>query len=205
VWQTGLRGLLDVKRIFLPAVLVALAFLVASCGGDDSKDSAAPAAATSEPARTEQPATDPGESETAAERPSGARNGDGGSSASDAERAADDGSTAAPAERPAGKEQSQPARTKRDRKLTPQERIAALSPAERRKLHKDLYDQGKRICAAYGPEELAKSIDLPSRDPQTVARLYARAYEAATPSLALPYQQGCLVGFKRYARAHAGN
>ena len=192
------------KRIFLPAILVALAFLVASCGGDDGKDSAAPATATSEPAQTEQPATDPGESETA-ERPSGAQNGDGGSSASDAERAADDGSTAAPAERQTSKGQSKPARPKRDRKLTAQERIAALSPSERRKLHKDLYDQGKRVCAAYGPEELAKSINLPNRDPQTVARLYARAYEAATPSLALPYQQGCLVGFKRYAREHAGN
>jgi hypothetical protein len=198
-------GVLDVKRILLPAFLVALAFAVASCGGDDKQDRTEPAAATSEPAPAEQPAT--GTSEPGTDpQPSGAKNGDGGSSASDAERAAGEDSTAAPAEqKPSEQRSTKPSKRKRGRKLTPQERIAALSPAERRRLHKDLYDQGKRLCAVYGPEELAKSIDLPSRDPQTVARLYARAYEAATPSLALPYQQGCLVGFKRYARKHSGN
>ena len=192
------------KRILLPAILVALAFLVASCGGDDKPDDPAPAAATSEPAQSERPATDAGES-NATERPSSQQNGDGGSSASDAERAAREDSAAAPATRETSEPQSQPAKRKRDRKLTPQERLAALSPSERRKLDKDLYEQGKRLCAAYGPEQLARSIDLPSRDPQTVARLYARAYEAATPSLALPYQQGCLVGFKRFARKQSGN
>ena len=192
------------KRILLPAILVALAFLVASCGGDDKQDDGAPAAATSEPAQPELPATGAGEPETA-EQPSSAKTGDGGSSASDAKRAAGKDSTAAPAEKQASKPESKPARRKRDRKLTPQERIAALGPAERRKLHKDLYEQGKRLCAAYGPEQLAQSIDVPSRDPETVARLYARAYEAATPSLALPYQQGCLIGFKRFARRQAGN
>jgi hypothetical protein len=191
-----------VKRILLPAFLVALAFAVASCGGDDKQDGAAPAAATSEPAQPEQPAT--GTSEPADEQPSSAKNGDGGSSASDAERAAGEDSASAPAKEDASK-QAEPAERKSKRKVTPQERIASLSPTERRKLHQDLYEQGKRICAAYGPEELAKSINLPNRDPQTVARLYARAYEAATPSLALPYQQGCLVGFKRFARKQAGN
>jgi len=193
-----------VKRILLPAILVALAFLVASCGGDDKQDDQAPAAAAGEPAQSDQPAPGPSQPETA-ERPSRAENGDGGSSASDAERAAGEDSTAAPAERETSEPQSQPAKRKRDRKLTPQERLVALSPAERRKLDKDLYEQGKRLCAAYGPEQLAKSINLPNRDPETVARLYARAYEAATPSLALPYQQGCLVGFKRYARKQSGN
>ena len=37
-------------------------------------------------------------------------------------------------------------------------------------------------------------------DPATVARLYAEAYEKATPSLVLPYQQGCLVGLRRHER-----
>ena len=192
------------KRILLPAFLVALAFLAASCGGDDKQDDPAPAAATSEPAQSEQPAPGADEPEPT-EQPSGEKNGDGGSSASDAERAAGEDSTAAPAEQETSERQSKPAKRKRDRKLTPQERLAALSPAERRKLDKDLYEQGKRLCATYGPEQLAKSIDLPNRDPETVARLYARAYEAATPALALPYQQGCLVGFKRFARKQSGN
>ena len=193
------------KRILLPLILVALAFPAASCGGDDKQDSAAPAAATSEPSQSDQPAAGTSEPATEQEQPSSAKNGDGGSSASDAERAAGEDSAAAPAPKAKTKRRSKPAARKPDRKLTPQQRIAALSPSERRRLHKDLYDQGKRLCAVYGPEELAKSIDIPSRDPVTVARLYARAYEAATPSLALPYQQGCLVGFKRFARKHSGN
>ena len=194
------------KRILLPLILVALAFLAASCGGDDKQDSAAPAAATSEPSQPDQPAAGTSEPAGKQEQPSSAENGDGGSSASDAERAAgEDSAAAAPAPKAKTKRRSKPAARKPGRKLTPQQRIAALSPSERRRLHKDLYNQGKRLCAVYGPEELAKSIDIPSRDPVTVARLYARAYEAATPSLALPYQQGCLVGFKRFARKHSGN
>lgn len=191
------------KRILLPAFLVALAFAVASCGGDDKQDRTEPAAATSEPAPAEQPAADASEPDTA-EQESGAKNGDGGSSASEAERAAGEESTATPAQEETTKPPRQ-AERKSKRKLTPAQRVAALSPAERRKLHQDLYEQGKRLCASYGPEELAKSINLPNRDPQTVARLYARAYEAATPSLALPYQQGCLVGFRQFARQHSGN
>ena len=78
--------------------------------------------------------------------------------------------------------------------------MASLSPSERRALHKDLYQQGQKLCYAYGPKELAKAFNLTGNDPQTIAAQYARIYEAAAPTLILPYQQGCLAGFRKFAR-----
>jgi len=186
------------KQMHLPALLVALALVLTSCGGDEQQAEPQTADRTAAAERADRPA----ESRPSQPRPATARrerNGDGGSSAAEAERAAGETPTPAPAQDGTRKRPKQDA-PKRKGKLTPAQQVAALSPAERRRLHKDLFEQGKRICYAYGPEELAKSVNLPNRDPETVARLYARLYESATPSLALPYQQGCLVGFKRFAR-----
>ena len=69
-----------------------------------------------------------------------------------------------------------------------------------KKLHADLYEQGERLCSAYGPAEVAKSFNLPTTDPEQLAKLYAEKYEAATPSLVLPVQQGCLAGFRQWAK-----
>jgi hypothetical protein len=189
-----------VKRTHLAAILVPLALALPSCGGDDSNESTAPAADTSPSAAAERPQSNSqqgtgGGAQANESTPSGS----GGSTSADAKRAAKQrdsgkkgsGSKAPTAPRPNRK----PAKPK-----TPQQHIAALSPSERRKLNEDLYQQGKQACYSFGPKELAKSYNLPSTDPETVARLYARAYEAATPTLVLPYQQGCLAGFRKFAR-----
>jgi hypothetical protein len=181
------------RRILLLALALALA--LGACGGDDSKsDSAADSSAA---ARSEQPGRqDP----SGAEAPADVAEGDGGASATDAERAADrpkdKPQTAAPSDPDSGKS-SKPAQKK---PRTPSEYLAALSPSERRKLEHDLYEQGKNACYAQGPKEIAKSYKFPSSDPETVARLYARAYEQAIPELALPFQQGCLAGFEKLER-----
>jgi hypothetical protein len=188
------------KRTHLAAILASLALVLPACGGGDEKDSSAPAAAgTSPAAEAEQPSESAAPEES--NPPADPQNGDGGSSAADAQRAAGDGSkqetAAAPRGGSSGKE-PKPAAKRKAR--TPQEQLASLSPAERRKLEHDLYEQGKEFCYAYGPKLLAKEYKFPTTDPETVARLYARLYEAAAPSLALPYQQGCLAGFKRFQR-----
>ena len=188
------------KRVHLAAILASLALALPSCGGSDENDNSAPAAAGTSPAAE---AEQPNESAAPEEGnpPADPKNGDGGSSVADAERAADDGSkkeNAAAA--PQGGSSDNPSKPAAKKPRTPEEHVAALSPAERRKLERDLYKQGKELCYAYGPKALAKEYKLPTTDPETVARLYARAYEAAAPSLALPYQQGCLAGFKRFER-----
>jgi hypothetical protein len=170
--------------------------MLSACGGDDSKSDSA--AEPSPAAQSEQPGAD-NSSET--ESQAGGAGGSGGASATDAQSTAGDKRKgkrrpAPPAEPDSGKS-SKPAQKK---PRTPSEHLTALSPAERRKLERDLYEQGKNVCYAQGPKEIAKSYKFPSTDPETVARLYARAYEQGIPELALPFQQGCLAGFKRYAR-----
>ena len=107
------------------------------------------------------------------------------------------GKAGAPKDSPAGSGNKQESERK---PRTPAEGIASLSPSERRALHKDLYQQGQKLCYAYGPKELAKEFSLTGNDPQTIAVQYARVYEAAFPTLILPYQQGCLAGFRKFAR-----
>jgi hypothetical protein len=190
------------KRRHLVATLVALALAVASCGGDAADDST-PAAGTSPPQPAEQPQSDP---QAGAQKRSLSRkpaNGNGGSSATEAERAAGKDLAAAPRERDSGDRKPKQARPETPK--TPQEQIDSLSASQRRHLHEDLFQQGKTLCYAYGPKELAKTYRMPSTDPATVARLYAEAYEKATPSLIQPYQQGCLAGFRKFERSPPKN
>ena len=191
------------KGTHLVAALAALALALASCGGDDGQKASAPEAGTSTAAQEDsqsEPSTgsDRSESDDVAK-------GDGGSSVADAERAAPSerapeqgkGKTEAPQDSPAGSGNKQESKRK---PRTPAEGIASMSPSERRALHKDLYQQGQKLCYAYGPKELAKEFRLTGNDPQTIASQYARIYEAAFPTLILPYQQGCLAGFRKFAR-----
>ena len=188
------------KCIHTLAILVALTLALASCGGNDTQDTSTAAAGTSMPEQSDQPPTgaDNGTSKDAASKDSKA-NGSGGSSSSDADRAASQPDTGKKAGSGSTAQKSKP-KPKPAAPKTPEEEIAALSPSERRKLHTDLYEQGKQVCYGYGPKELAKSNNLPGSDPETIARLFARTYEAATPTLILPYQQGCLAGFRKFAR-----
>jgi hypothetical protein len=189
-----------VKGTYLAAILVALALAMTSCGGDDGQEASAPEAGTStaQPDSSSEPSTGSDRSGSGA-----VAKGSGGSSAADAGRAAP--SERAPEQGKADVPENGPARsgTKQESKRkprTPAEGLATLSPSERRALHKDLYQQGQTLCYAYGPKELAKSFNLTGSDPQTIALQYARIYEAATPALILPYQQGCLAGFRKFAR-----
>ena len=195
------------KHRHLLAILVTLALAIASCGGDEAKDTSTQVTGTSTAEQTEQPPSETqsdSQGETADRGSSrNSKNGDGGSTAADAERAATSEQTSAskpPATPTKGDSGSTRKKRKSQKNQTPEERVASLSPSERRKLHKDLYDQGVKLCAAYGPKELAKSFNLTGNDPQTIAQQFARQYEAATPTLILPYQQCCLVGFKKFAR-----
>ena len=189
------------KRTHLAVILIPLALALPSCGGDDSNKSTTQAAGTSTPADTERPQSD-AKQDTASGTPpkESAPTGSGGTSSADAEGAAKQpdssnkqspGSESPTAPRP---------NRKRAKPKTPNERLSALSPSERRRLHKDLYEQGKNFCYAYGPEQLAKEYHLTGSGAQTIAQQYARLYEAATPTLILPFQQGCLAGFRRFAR-----
>jgi hypothetical protein len=191
-----------VKGTHLVAALVALALALASCGGDDGQEASAPEAGTSTAQADSQsePSTgsDRSESDDVAK-------GNGGSSVADAERAAPSerapeqgkGKAGAPKDSPAGSGNKQESKRK---PKTPAEGLTTLSPSELRALHKDLYQQGVTLCYAYGPKELAKAFNLTGNDPQTIAQQYARMYEAATPALILPFQQGCLAGFRKFAR-----
>jgi hypothetical protein len=191
-----------VKRTHLAVILIPLLLALPSCGGDDSNESTAPTAGAGTSATAERAPSNSKDGTTGRARAKeSAPTGSGGSSSADAERAAgqpgsgkkkSSGSVAPTAPRP---EREQAAKPK-----TPQEHLAALSPDERRRLHKDLYEQGKNFCYAYGPEQLAKEFKLTGSGAQTIAQQYARLYEAATPTLILPFQQGCLAGFRRHAR-----
>jgi hypothetical protein len=191
-------GSSKLKRRHLVATLVALALAVASCGGDDARDDPTPAAGTSPAQPSQQPQSEPqagAQERASSEKPD---NGDGGSSAAEAERAAGPDEAAAPRERNSGDRKKKKPRPETPK--TPQEQIDSLSASQRRHLHEDLFQQGKTLCYAYGPKELAKAYNMPSTDPATVARKYAEAYEKTTPSLIQPYQQGCLAGFRKFER-----
>jgi hypothetical protein len=186
------------KRKHLAAILTALALALASCGGDDTPEDSSPAAgATSPSEQPEKPQTESEQGSPDRSASQKAKNGDGGSSVEEAKRAADAERAAAPGQGDSGGGAGKP---KADPPKSPEELIAALSPAERRRLHKDLYEQGKNSCYDYGPGNLKKAYNLLGSDPATIARQYARAYEAATPSLILPFQQGCLAGFRKFER-----
>jgi hypothetical protein len=176
--------------------MAALALAVSSCGGDDSTDSSTSAASgTSAPEQAVQPQD---ESQTGSQRSSSsqkkAQTGSGGSSAPAGEQAT--GNAAAPSNGQTGSKQKKSKGTPR----TPEEHLAVLSPAERRHLHKDLYNQGKRACAYFGPDQIRENLKITSTDPVELARQFAAAYEKATPSLILPYQQGCIVGLRKFER-----
>jgi hypothetical protein len=121
--------------------------------------------------------------------------GKGGSGPQD--QASTGGNTSGKSQRPARRKQKARTKAKDD---GPPRSLAELTPSERRKLHKDLYDQNKDLCQAYGPEEMAKSFELPTSDPEKVAKLYAEKYEQAAPSLILPVQQGCLAGLRQWSK-----
>jgi hypothetical protein len=190
-----------VKRTHLAVILIPLALALPSCGGDDSKKGSTQAAGTSAPAEAESPQSGSQDARSGTPGKQSAPTGSGGTSSADADRAAKQpdsskkqgsGSGSPTAPRPNRKQAKKP--------KTPQEHLAALSPSERRRLHKDLYEQGKNFCYAYGPEQLAKEYKLTGSGAQTIAQQYARLYEAATPTLILPFQQGCLAGFRKHAR-----
>jgi len=185
-----------VKGTHLVATLVALALALASCGGDDGQEASAPEAGTSTAQADSQSEPSTGSDRS---KSGDVAKGNGGSSVADAERAAP--SERAPEQGKADVPKNSPAGSGTKQKpKTPAEGLATLSPSERRALHKDLYQQGQTLCYAYGPKELAKSFNLTGNDPQTIAQQYARIYEAAVPELILPYQQGCLAGFRKFAR-----
>jgi hypothetical protein len=193
-----------VRGTHLVATLVALALALAtaSCGGEDSQEASAPEAGTSTAAQTDPP-SEPSNGPDRSQSGDVAK-GSGGSGVADAERAAPsertpeqgNGKAEAPEDSPAGSGNQE---SKRKPK-TAAEGVANLSPSERRALHKDLYEQGRTLCYAYGPKELAKSFNLTGSNPETIAAQYARIYEAAAPTLILPYQQGCMAGFRKFAR-----
>jgi hypothetical protein len=188
--------------VILVAVGAGLIVLGLTLGGgsDDSNDSGATAAGTTGPVAASTgdstPGTSSGESSDTAKPRSAARgtggSGTGGSTANADKAAGDD--TQSPAEEV--KKKSSPKRQ------GPPQDLADLSPAERKKLHADLYKQGLAICGSFGPEELAKGFNFPTNDPAQLARLYAEAYEARSPSLVLPVQQGCLAGLKQWIAKH---
>lgn len=193
------------KGTHLVATLVALALALApaSCGGEDSQEASAPEAGTSTAGQTDPP----NEPTTGSDRSESGdvAKGSGGSGVADAERAAPseraseqgNGKAEPPQDSPAGSGNDQEPKPK---PKTAAEGVANLSPSERRALHKDLYQQGQKLCYAYGPKELAKEFRLTGNDPETIAAQYARIYEAAAPTLILPYQQGCMAGFRKFAR-----
>ena len=180
-------------------MLVALALGAASCGGgsDGEKPSANQSATTGPTGVTQAPTekrdAKSGSGETAdtggATQPSGDTANE---SAPSEDKASTDSGTGDPGDKSRKKRSS-------SRKGTATT-IEELSPAERKALHEDLYKQGKNLCSAYKPSELAEQYNIQATTAADVAREYAELYEAGNPSLVLPYQQGCLAGFKQRER-----
>ena len=169
-------------------------------GGDDSTDSGATAAGTTGPAAATDDATpgaSSGESAGAAKTGSAAA-GSGGARAGERTSSTQSNAAGEQSQSSAGEVKKKPSSTSDG----PPESLADLSPGERKKLHADLYKQGLAVCGSFGPEELAKGFNLPTNDPAQLAKLYAEAYEARTPSLVLPVQQGCLAGLKKWIAKH---
>jgi hypothetical protein len=199
------------RRSFLPrafsiarlaAVFSALSFGVAACGGSDSSKSATPttrASGATGPTAVEPPARQqsrPGADRNAGKKARSKRTGPGQTGGSSAGSAVTGQSGPAPA---SGKQGSSP---KKAPSKSPR-RLEDLTAAQQRKLQADLYNQGVTLCFSYGPERLAHDYQFPTTDPQEVARRFANLYEKANPTLALPYQQGCLAGFRKRAKAQA--
>jgi hypothetical protein len=188
------------KRAHVAATLVALALVLPSCGGDSQSSSASRAGSTGQ---SEQAQTDsqPGAKDTSKSHQSSqkSRNGDGGSSAADAERAAaaDDRSKNGPS---GISKQQQKKKSGADASPTPAQRIEDLSAKERRRLDRDLYKQGKDYCYAFGPKQLAAEYHIAATDPAAIAERFARVRQQALPALILPFKQGCLAGFRKWAR-----
>jgi len=176
------------------ALLVALAAALGSCGGDDAKPSASRTAATgatgvTQPADKE-PSSRAGAGTGGAKQPKS----DGG----EASTPSDDSSKGSATGDSGKREKPRSERTSAQKGTATT--IEGLSPAQREKLHKDLYAQGKNLCSAYTPLQLAQQYNIPATRPADVARAYAELYEQGNPSLVLPYQQGCLAGFKQGAK-----
>ncbi len=177
------------------ALLVALAAALGSCGGDDAKPSASRTAATgatgvTQPADKDAVLADRrghGRREAAEERQ---RPG------VQAERRT---RIQAPLPRTPPSATSLAISARRARRA-PRRRSRTSPRREREKLHKDLYTQGKNLCSAYTPAQLAQQYNIQATRAEDVARAYAELYEQGNPSLVLPYQQGCLAGFKKRAR-----
>ena len=187
------------KLAYATAALVALALTLASCGGDDSsQESTSPAAgSTGQAGQTQTNAqADPGES-TSSGKSEKSRNGNGGSSAADAQRAAgsEGGSKGGSSDASKPKQHK-----KKQANLTPAQELERLPGSERRALEHDLYTQGKDYCAVYGPKQVAQDNKLTATDPAAIAEQFARIREQALPALVLPFQQGCMAGFRKYAR-----
>jgi hypothetical protein len=176
------------------ALLVALTAALGSCGGDDAKPSASRTTATG-PTGVTQPADKDASPQTGAGT-GGAKppKSDGGPASKPSENSNSGSGAEDPAER------DKPRKQRTSGKKGTATTIEELSPAEREKLHKDLYTQGKNLCSAYTPAQLAQQYNITATRPEDVARKYAELYEQGNPSLVLPYQQGCLAGFKKRAR-----
>jgi hypothetical protein len=186
-----------VKRVHLAAIVIPLALVIPSCGGD-SKDSPRAQGTTTAP-QSEQAQSDaqPGAQDRSGSRSSSSkqsRNGNGGSSAADAERAAK--SETASGGTSGKKQHKKGAGTN----ASPAEQLEQLSAKERRALDLDLYKQGKDYCYASGPKQVAADNQITVTDPAEIAERYARLREQAVPALILPFQQGCLAGFRRFER-----
>ncbi len=181
-------------------LLVALALALASCGSDDNeKPSADRSAATGATGATQAPVT---------KRPSKAGSDTTADTGGSTQPKSESGKASTPSDDSSAGSGNQDA-AKRDKprkkpasrkKSAPPKTIEDFSPAQRKALHKDLYTQGKNLCGAYTPAQLAEQYNIQATRPADVAREYAELYEQGNPSLVLPYQQGCLAGFEQRAK-----
>jgi hypothetical protein len=189
-----------VKRSHLAAIVIPLALAMPSCGGDSKDSPRAEGTTTAPPSGQAQSDAQPGAQDRSRPGSSSSkqsRNGNGGSSAADAERAArSDAKSKTASGGTSQKKQGDRAHAN----LSPAEQLERLSPKERRDLDLDLYKQGKDYCYAYGPQRLAEDYQIQDTDPAGIAERYARIREKAVPALILPFQQGCLAGFRRFER-----
>ena len=184
------------------AVFVALAIALGSCGGDDEQPSAdrpttagtTGATGATKPAVKEQP-SETGSDTTADSGGAKQPKSDGGNASTPS-----DNSSAGSGSQDSGQRDTPRKKPSSGKKKAAPTTIEGLSQAQREKLHKDLYEQGKTLCAAYTPAELAQQYNIHATRPEDVAREYAELYEQANPSLVLPYQQGCVAGFKQRAK-----
>jgi hypothetical protein len=185
------------KHASAAAALVALTLALPSCGGEDSKDSSTAAAGATGQAEQGQSDAQAGAKDSSSGN-TAKKNGSGGSSAADANRAAgENGNKSKSGSSGASKPKK---KSSADKNLSPAEQLDRLPADERRALEHDLYMQGKDYCSSFGPERLAEDNHITATDPAAIAEQYAKVREQALPALILPFQQGCLAGFKRYAR-----